>query len=280
MADLSITRSDRGVLPGETYLDHAPPLKSHSGTQPDLFLRWNFIPVSAASIDVVIHLHGFSQEGREMQLAEKVMRSGLDLSGRSRPTLAMLPRGNWLRHYYYDFPALLSGGIDRLAEYGLQRFIQATSSAPSGMATSLAMDRFILTAHSGGGMPAIDVIAGASPSPDELFIFDGLYGRDPRAGNPLQGLEVIQKWLADRLGREPERDGALRVIYIEQQTGPFSRTVAELIGGQLASADLELAAALSRRYKVEVSRVQHSQIARRCLPELLAASDAQFDWSR
>ena len=280
MPDLPVTLSDRGVLAGEAYLDHAPPLKSHSGTQPDLFLRWNSIPASAASIDVIVHLHGFSQEGREMQLAEKVMRSGLDLSGRSRPTLAMLPRGNWLRHYYYDFPALLSGGIDRLIEYGLQRFIQPISSAPPGMATSLAMDRFILTAHSGGGMPAIDVIAGASPSPDELFIFDGLYGRDPRAGNPLQGLEVIQKWLADRLGREPERDGALRVIYIEQQTGPFSRTVAELIGGQLASADLELAAALSRRYKVEVSRVQHSQIARRCLPELLAASDAQFDWSR
>jgi hypothetical protein len=280
MPDPSIMLSDRGVLPGAAYLDHAPPLKSHSGTQPDLFLSWNFIPVSAAAIDVVVHLHGFSQEGREMQLAEKVMRSGLDLSGRSRPTLAMLPRGNWLRHYYYDFPALLSGGIDRLIEYGLQRFIQAISSATPGMPASFAIERFILTAHSGGGMPAIDIMAEASHPPDELFIFDGLYGRDPAAGNPLQGLEIIEKWLVDRLRREPERDGALRVIYIEQQTGYFSRSVAELISRQLVSADPELAAALSRRYKVEVSRVQHSQIARRCLPELLAASDTQFDWSR
>ena len=34
------------------------------------------------------------------------------------------------------------------------------------------------------------------------------------------------------------------------------------------------------RYRVEVSLVQHSQIARRCLPELLTTSDAEFDWSR
>jgi hypothetical protein len=31
----------------------------------------------------------------------------------------MLPRGNWIRHYYYDFPALLSGGIDQLVDYGV-----------------------------------------------------------------------------------------------------------------------------------------------------------------
>ena len=35
-----------------------------------------------------------------------------------------------------------------------------------------------------------------------------------------------------------------------------------------------------RRYRVEVSPEQHSQIARRCLPELLAGADAQFDWRR
>ena len=275
-----IAISGASVLPGEAYLSHTPVLDSHVGTQPDLFMRWNRIPLSAVSLDVVVHLHGFSQEGRAMPLAEKVMRSGLDLSGRARPTLAMLPRGNWIRHYYYDFPALLSGGIDRLIDYGLQRLAQAIASASPGAPDGLVVDRFVFSAHSGGGMPAVDVIAEARRPPDEFYVFDGLYGRDPATGDPMRGLNVIERWLVERLRREPHRQGALRVIYIEQQTGPFSRAVAELIARHLASADPALAASLSHRYRVEVSGVQHSQIARRCAPELLAAADAQFDWLR
>src|SRR6266478_3374826 len=153
MVDRSIALSDGDVSPGEAYLDNTPVLREHAGTQPDLFLRWNRIPLSAHAIDVVVHLHGFSQEGREMPLAEKVTRSGLDLSRRTRPTLAMVPRGNWIRHYYYDFPALLSGGIDRLVDYGVAQFSRAVASAAPGAAGSFAVDRFILAAHSGGGMP-------------------------------------------------------------------------------------------------------------------------------
>jgi hypothetical protein len=280
MPDPSITISRNCIMPGEAYLSHTPVLRPHAGTQPDFFLRWNVIPLPAVSVDVVVHLHGFSQEGRAMPLAAKVMRSGLDLSGRVRPTAAMIPRGNWLRHYYYDFPALLSGGIDQLIDYGLRRLAQAIASAAPGTPDSLVMERFILTAHSGGGMPAVDVIAGARRSPDEFHVFDGLYGRDPATGAPMQGLETIDQWLRERFQREPEREGALRVIYIEQQTGPFSRKVAELITRHLASADPVLSERLSRRYRVEASGVQHSQIARRCAPELLTASDAQFDWLR
>jgi hypothetical protein len=91
-------------------------------------------------------------------------------------------------------------------------------------------------------------------------------------------LEVIDSWLGDRLRREPRREGALRVIYIEQQTGPFSRKVGELIARHLASAEPARAKSLARRYRVEISGVQHSQIARRCMPELLAAPDAQCNW--
>ena len=69
-------------------------------------------------------------------------------------------------------------------------------------------------------------------------------------------------------------------FYIEQQTGPLSRAVAALITSRLAEVEPALAEVLRRHYRVEVSRVQHSQIARRCLPELLTASDAEFDWSR
>ena len=278
MTKLTISLSEDGIAAGEAYLSHTPALRSHAGTQPDLFLRWNTIPLSAELVDVVVHLHGFSQQGRDMTLAEKVAGSGVDLSGRTRPTLAIVPRGNWLRHYYYDFPALLSGGVDQLLQFGMKCFAGAIAGASPGASGTLIMDRFILTAHSGGGMPAVDVIAGASQSPDEFYVFDGLYGRDPTTGDPLRGLEVIDRWLSERLQREPGREGALRVIYIEQQTGPFSRAVAELITRHPATSHPAQDGSLARRYRVEISGVQHSQIARRCAPELLAASDAQFAW--
>ncbi len=272
MPDFAVVPSAGTVAPGEGYLRDTPVLQSHVGTQPDLFLRWNAIPLDAAGVDVVIHLHGFSREGAAMPLAEKVVRSGLDLSRRTRPTLAILPRGNWLRYSWYDFPALLEGGIDRLIDYGLQRFAAALTLS------ALAADRLILTAHSGGGMPAVDAIEGAWRAPDELHVFDGLYGRDPAAGDPIRGLETIDRWLGQRLAAEPERQGALRVVYIEQQTGPFSRRVGDLIARRVAGADPAAAAILRRRYRVEPSAVQHAQIAQRCGPDLLAAADAQFDW--
>ena len=273
MDDLAITLSGDSVAPGEAYLADTPVLRPHTGTQPDLFLRWNKISLAARSVDVVVHLHGFSQEGQAMPLSEKVANSGLDLSGRTRPTIGLLPRGNWLRYTWYDFPALLSGGMDWLVDYGVRRFAGAIGRE------TLAIDRFILAAHSGGGMPAVDVIAGAHRAPDEFYVFDGLYGRDPARGDPMQGLETIERWLRERAAREPERQGALRVVYIEQQTGPFSRQVGELIARHLADAEPTPAAVLRRRYRVEVSRVQHSQIARRCLPDLLAGFDIEFDWS-
>ena len=129
-------------------------------------------------------------------------------------------------------------------------------------------------------MPAVDAIAGAQRPPDELYVFDGLYGRDPATGDPLRGVETIDRWLGERLAHEPEREGALRILYIEQQTGKFSRAVAALVHRRLAEVEPALAEALRRRYRVEVSPVQHSRIARRCLPELLTSSDIDFDWSK
>lgn len=259
------------LAPGETFLSDTPALAGHAGTQPDLFLRWSHIPAAATAVDVVVFLHGFSQSGGAMPLWEKVPRSGLILSGRARPTLAMLPRGNWTRHYYYDFPALLDGGIDLLLAYGLHWLGQKRGVV-------LALDRFILAAHSGGGMPAVDVVAGAQAQPDELYIFDGLYGRDPAEGDPLQGIEIVDRWLGARFAAEPARRGALRVPFIESQTGPFSRAVGNLIAARLGAAAPEVRAALARRYRVEVSGVQHSQVARVALPALLADPAADIDW--
>jgi hypothetical protein len=257
--------------PGETFLSDTPALAAHKGTQPDLFLRWNHIPEAATAVDVVVFLHGFSQSGGAMPLAEKIERSGLILSGRARPTLAMLPRGNWIRHYSYDFPALLGGGIDLLLAYGLHWLAERRGAAP-------ALDRFVLGAHSGGGMPAIDIIADAQAQPDELYVFDGLYGRDPALGDPLAGIEIVERWLDARFAAEPERPGALRVPFIESQTGPFSRAVGRLVAAHLERADPVLRPALARRYRVEASGVQHSQVARVALPELLADPAQDIPW--
>ena len=270
---LDIPISESGVLPGEAYLAETPVLRSHQGTQPDLFLRWNAVPRAAEAIDVVMHLHGFSQQGGDMVLAEKVPRSGLDLSRRARPTLALLPRGNWLRHTYYEFPALLDGGLDRLVAYGIGQFARAAG-------LKLAVDRLILTAHSGGVMPAVDAIAGATRLPDELHLFDGLYGRDPSLGDPMQGLEIIERWVRERLAHEPERPGALRVVYIERQTGPISRAVGELIAKHLRPLEPTLAAELAQRYRVGPSGVPHGYVAAVCGPELLVDPAADFDWRR
>jgi hypothetical protein len=259
------------LQPGETFLSDTPTLAAHQGTQPDLFLRWNHIPAAATAIDVVVFLHGFSQSGGAMPLSEKIERSGLILTGRDRPTLAMLPRGNWTRHYYYDFPALLEGGIDLLLAYGLHRISEIRGRL-------LALDRFILAAHSGGGMPAIDIIAGAQAQPDELYVFDGLYGRDPALGDPLAGIEIVERWLGERFAAEPARPGALRVAFIESQTGPFSRAVAKLVATRLDAADPALRPAPARRYRVEASGVQHSQVAQIALPELLVDPGAEIDW--
>ena len=259
------------LLPDETYLSDTPALAAHSGTQPDLFLRWNHIPEAATSVDVVIFLHGFSQSKGEMQLREKVERSGMILTGRARPTLAMLPRGNWIRHYYYDFPALLGGGTDLLLAYGLYRLSEMRDK-------STALDRFILGAHSGGGMPAIDIMADSQAQPDELYIFDGLYGRDPAEGDPHGGIDILDRWLAARFAAEPDRPGALRVPFIERETGSFSRAVGRLVAAHIETAAEALRPALARRYRVEASGVQHSQIARIALPELLADSAVDIPW--
>lgn len=259
------------LQPGQAFRSDTPTLSGHRGTQPDLFLRWNRIRAEASAVDIVVFLHGFSQSKDEMQLSEKVERSGMILTGRVRPTLALLPRGNWIRHYYYDFPALLDGGLDLLIAHGLH-WLSERRGAPA------ALDRFVLGAHSGGGMPAIDIIARSQAQPDELYIFDGLYGRDPAEGDPLEGIDIVERWLGARFAAEPARPGGLRVPFIERETGAFSRAVARLVTAQLDEAEPALRPALAARYRVEAAGVQHSQIARIALPELLADPGVDIPW--
>jgi hypothetical protein len=269
MALLSLSLAGGVVAPGEAYLADTPALRGHAGTQPDLFLRWNAVPADAASLDVVVHLHGFSQQGGAMPLSEKVPRSGLELARRARPTLALLPRGNWIRHTYYDFPGLRGGGLDALVDYALACF-----------RPGVALERLVLTAHSGGVLPAFEALAEAARAPDELYLFDGFYPRDPALGDPGRDLAALDRWLGRRFAAEPARPGALRIVYIERQTGERSRAAAGLVARHLASADPALAAILSPRYRVERAGVPHGYVAAFCAPELLADCAAEFDWSR
>ena len=79
---------------------------------------------------------------------------------------------------------------------------------------------------------------------------------------------------------EPQSPGALRVVYIEQQTGRFSREFGKRITQRLASTDTASAAELARRYRVEPSAVPHGYVGAVCGPVLLADPGADFDWSR
>jgi hypothetical protein len=81
-------------------------------------------------------------------------------------------------------------------------------------------------------MPAVDVIAGARRPPDELLVFDGLYGRDPATGDPTQGLETIDRWLAERLAQEPTQ---FRLADAFQKATPFRGQRPELACTRVAA---------------------------------------------
>ncbi|MGH8773513.1 MAG: hypothetical protein ACREV2_20410, partial [Burkholderiales bacterium] len=92
------TAEVRSSRAGEQYVDtstwNAHPLRAHRGTGANVLLRWNDVPSDTRSIDVVVHLHGFIGLPPNAQMLRAVAaRSGLDLSGRTRPTLGILPRG-------------------------------------------------------------------------------------------------------------------------------------------------------------------------------------------
>jgi hypothetical protein len=96
----------------------------------------------------------------------------------------------------------------------------------------------------------------------------------------MQGIEVLERWLEERIGREPDHPGALRTVYIERQTGPFSRVVGNLIARRLQELDPASVADIAWRYRVEASGVPHGYVAAVCGPELLADPAADFDWKR
>jgi len=255
------------VLPaGSTIIEKVPLLRNHAGIGPDLILAWNEISGAPTSVDVVVHLHGYAlSSGNRLHIARDVKsRSGLDWSdpgggstspGRTRPTLAVLPRG----HYYggkskraYSFPALtLADGIQKLVDLALQHLATALG------VPSLSHGRLILTAHSGGVASILRILLHVDPH--EVHVFDGLYqdagpliqwatrraGRDQ--GLIAMGTRTLRSYMA-------EQGGALRVLY-GAGTARFSRPVARAMDKLLARDS-----ALRRWYRSERTTVGHLKV--------------------
>ena len=173
------------VRAGRHEVASVPVLARHRGASPALVLRWNDMAAVPTDVDVVVHLHGYSQAGPTI-LGGIERYSGLDLApvdgaagrGRSRPTLTVLPRGDFSGAktasglLVATFPALDGSdgrrdGLARLVQSSLEHF-----AATVGTAAPRA-GRLILTAHSGGGLALLRMLR--DHDPDEVHVFDALY---------------------------------------------------------------------------------------------------------
>jgi D-alanyl-D-alanine carboxypeptidase/Peptidase M15 len=267
------------VRPGELPVERVPLLAGHRGRSPDLILRWN-VPSVPEVIDVVVHLHGYWYAGLRLEDNIKPY-SGLDLapvggaagSGRSRPTLTVLPRGNDTGvkqtkgpFNRYTFPGLVTrDGLPGLVRFSLERFAARLGG------TTPRVGRLILTAHSGGGAALLRILE--HHDPHQVHVFDALY----------QDAGALAAWACRRiqrdraelaaLGVEPAREymstrgGALRVFY-GRGTRYYSRKLQ-------AAITSELDRGLEPWYRVEASRYGHFQIPRRYGWRVLA--DASTD---
>ena len=248
------------VPPGRLVVDHLPLLRQHAGTPPDLLLKWNAMTVPA-HLDVVVHLHGFSDRGRTMRLTrDKEPISGLDFAdpanpastGRSAPALLVLPRGHYFGGPYgngYSFPALEPpGALADLVREALARFGGVTGVQPD-------VGRLIVTAHSGGGASLMKILRHTDP--DEVHTFDALYS-DPSA-------------LIDWASRRAQRgEGALRVLYRPaEDTARNSQKVHHALCPVLTPG-------IRPRFRVDQTSVLHLQIPRQYGWRLLADPAAEL----
>ena len=260
------TSTEALISAGRLELRHAPPLVSHTGTQPDLILRWNEMSAVPSSVDVVLFLHGFANAGGAMRLDQDIEpKSGVDFDdpsapgaghGRARPTLGIIPRGSHIDGKKYEFPVFdRPGALDALIDHSLAEF------AATLQARTLTRARLIIAAHSGGGKALREILA--HDDPDEVFVFDALYWSS----------DTLVRWAtrhirsdAGRLnaGGAPADAGACRVLFTEPKppghgTKPESLTTHRALQRALNAAgaakpDLE------KRYRVEVTGVGHPNI--------------------
>lgn len=260
-------QSAGGIAAGELVEDRLPLLASHHGTHPDVVLRWNAMPAAPERVDVVVHLHGFSGRRAAMRIdRDKLPASGLDFAdpddprnaGRSRPTLAILPRGNFYggrSGIGYDFPALLArGALQELIRQSLALFARACGLS------SVAAGRLIFTAHSGGGAALMRLLT--DHDPDEVHCFDALYG------NPA----ALIRWAEFKLRGPAAHEGALRVLYrAGEGTALHSQAVARALA-PLTATDRGLA----RRWRADAVPRAHGDIPRHYGWRLLTDASADI----
>jgi hypothetical protein len=248
-----------GVPAGRLEVARVPLLSGHRGRSPDLVLRWNDMPSVPTEIDVVVHLHGYSWATMTLPKHIEVW-AGLDLkpvdgasgTGRTRPTLTVLPRGHFTgvqvgKIYRYTFPALTSkDGFSTLLRVALERFAERTGGSPP------KVGRLILTAHSGGGAPLLHLLH--RHDPHEVHVFDGLdQDATPLAEWARRHIQADQR--AVQSGAAPT--SAMRVF-----SGPSTQRYSLRLDRDLAADLQEASASIRDRYRVETSRLGHWQIAR------------------
>ena len=253
-APASLRTSTGAIAPGQETLQRVPLLAAHRGTSPDMVLRWNAMPADTRTVDLVLHLHGFSGHGEAMQIVrDKLPNSGLDFlnpdqpadNGRSGPTLGILPRGNFYggrTHMGYDFPALFArGAVGGLLRLAMERFAAATGLA------EVAAGRLIVTAHSGGGAALMRLLG--ENDPDEIHCFDALYS-SPAA---------LIRWAQERIRSGRGATSALRVLFRDGEgTARNSHAVASALA-PLVRGPPDLAS----RFRAEAVAVPHNDIPRR-----------------
>lgn len=270
---------------GEIYLNNTPILSSHRGTQPDLVLRWNDFLDAPETIDIVVHLHGYSRARERMSLVnDKLPSSGLDFanpdnstdsaSTRTKPTLAILPRG----HYFggvsgsgYSFPAFAErDGLERLIAYAWGQFLAEVKLA------NLQRGRLILTAHSGGGAALLSILANSTISPDEIYVFDGLYTQNPAAligwvkNRIARDASALANDRSDPVGYMRNRGGALCVLYIpraidsktQQLQNSGTKAGSESVRKAIVTALINQPSILASYYRVESTSIGHNNIPR------------------
>jgi hypothetical protein len=255
------------IKAGKLEVQKIPLLASHRGHAPDLILGWNEMPTVPAEIDVVVHLHGYSWPTMTLPKHIEVW-AGLDLApvdgasgaGRSRPTLTVLPRGHFTgvkvgKICRYTFPALTTkDGLTTLVRVAVEHFANQVGGSPP------KVGRLIMTAHSGGGAPLMQILR--RHDPHEVHVFDGLY-QDPSALAEWAGRHITADRAAVQAGGVPS--GAMRVFF-----GPSSRLFSTRLHNAIAEDLRDAPTSIADRYRVESSRLGHWQIARQYGWRLLA----------
>ncbi len=275
------------IAKGRLERSNTPLLAAHRGTQPDLILRWNDM-TDPASVDVVVHLHGYSSDRALMSLRRKEAYSGLDFSnpddsndtrpGRTAATLCVLPRGSYTgdepkaNPERYTFPALATPArLRELVTYSLGQF-QSSTGASSG----LSMGRMILTAHSGGGAGLMRILANNTNDEmqiDEIEIFDALYGSATQ-----DAVRPLTLWINRRIAAEiqnwttgkTQADSGICILFRRGGTDPQSQLVQGAIQAAISAAPSDAQAILNAAYRVHRTEVAHGEIPRRFGWRLLA----------